>query len=320
MIKSIYYAKKIIERQVRNKQYEMIDEVFSKYQKGYYWTNENIDYYLKLANLKNTSKALTVTSTGDHTFNLIYHGINNIDTFDINNLTEYFALGLKRAMIIEYNYFEFINMINYIADPYISLEQLTDIINNLTYNMERKHQIFWRQIIDYNYKLQKKTGTNLNLIHMLYIGVYAKTTSLNNNSYLQDEYSYENFRLKLIKANISFKNCDALDLSNAFKDKKYDLILLSNILDYVNSRWGNNWGYNELYGYIKSLDCISNQDAVIFLKYIISYIDNGKVKDHIFHNSIITSEDFQDSIYEVPKHTTSSERDGIILRRVKIDK
>ena len=41
MIKSIIYAKKIIARQVRNKTYEQAVSNFTKYQKAFYWSNEN---------------------------------------------------------------------------------------------------------------------------------------------------------------------------------------------------------------------------------------------------------------------------------------
>lgn len=320
MIRAIIYAKKIIERQVKNNKYEMIGEDFTKYQKGYYWTNENIDYYLGMFNLESKNNALAVASTGDHAFNLVANGIDNIDTFDINRLTEYLVLGLKRTMIAVYNYYEFLAMQNHMANPEISLEELTDIISSLTYHMDSKYRIFWQSIIDYNYKLQKKYGTNLNLIHMLYIGVFARTCHLNNNTYLYDEYVYEDFRSKLGNANITFKGTDALDLAKEFKGKKYDVIMLSNILDYANTRWGNNWGINELEAYIKSLEGISNEDAIIFVKYIISYINSGVVKSHIFHDSSIMPSDLTDQIYPIPKYTSSSSYDGMILRRVKIDK
>ena len=320
MIRAIICAKRIIERQVKSHNYEMINEDFSKYQKGYYWTNENIDYYLGLVNLKEKNNALVVASTGDHAFNLVTKGVYDIDTFDINRLTEYLVLGLKRAMIEVYNYYEFLAVQNFIADPEISLEELTDLISGLTYHMDKKYRIFWREIIEYNYKIQKKYGTNLNLIHMLYINVFAMQCHLNNNTYLYDEYIYEDFRSKLGKANITFKGADALDLAKIFKDKKYDIIMLSNILDYANTRWGNDWGITELETYIKSLEGISNEDAIIFVKYILSYMNSGVVKSHIFHDSVITPEEVTEKIIPVPKNSSTRECDGIILRRVKIDK
>ena len=320
MIKAIIHAKRIIERQVKQNDYEMISEDFSKYQKGYYWTNENIDHYLGMNNLKNMHSALTVAGTGDHAFNLVVHGISEIDTFDINKLTEYLVFGLKRTMIDVYGYYEFLAMQNLIADPQISLDDLTDIISGLTFHMDTKYRIFWREIIDYNYKLQKKNGTNLNLIHMLYVGVFAWNFHINNNTYLYDEYMYEDFRNKLGKANITFKGVDALDLSKAYKGKKYDIIMLSNILDYANATWGNNWDINQLETYVKSLEGLSNDNALIFIKYILSYMKGGVEKPNLFHDSSIVTSEITDEIYSIPKNNTSKECDGIILRRVKIDK
>ena len=53
MILAVMYAKKIIERQVKNGNYDLISSRFTKYQKGFYWTNENDASYLNLVNLKN---------------------------------------------------------------------------------------------------------------------------------------------------------------------------------------------------------------------------------------------------------------------------
>ena len=67
----------------------------TSYSKVYLWTNENIDAYLNIVDISSKENALSVLASGDQTFNLITKGIMNIDTFDTNKLTEYFALGLS---------------------------------------------------------------------------------------------------------------------------------------------------------------------------------------------------------------------------------
>ena len=320
MIRAVIYAKSIIEKQVRNSEYSVIDSFFKKYQKGFYWTNENIGSYLNIFDLNNRKKALSVMASGDHVFNLIYRGISDVDTFDINRLTEYFVLGLKRTMILKYDYYEFLYMINYIIEPNISLEELTNILIYLIKDMDLKYKLFWEEILNFNYHIQKFYGTNLNLMLMLYVSPFAKTSHINNNDYLLDPYCYEEFRNKLKNANISFKGVDAIDLSKKFKGKKYDLILLSNVLDYANARWGNNWDKERLEEYLKSLEGISNEDAIIFVKYIINYLSSSQIKDQLFYDSCIKREDIDDSIVVIPKTTSSTIKDGVILRRVKIDK
>jgi len=207
-----------------------------------------------------------------------------------------------------------------IASPGLPLETLTDIINDLLPYMEEKYQIFWKEIINYNYKLQKRYKTNLNLMQMLYIGIFPPHSHINNSTYLYDEYCYEDLRCRLNSANITFKGVDALELAKHFNGNKYDIILLSNILDYANNKWGDNWDYQKLEEYLKSLENLMKNDGVIFYKYILSYIKDGVKKDKIFHDSSISSSDILDEFYQIPKVTTSKESDGIILRRVKIDK
>jgi len=320
MFRAIVYAKKIIERQVKNGDYDVINSYFTKYQKGFYWTNENIGCYLNAVNLEGMENALTVAGSGDIAFNLINKGINNVDTFDINRLTEYFILGLKRTMILKYNYYDFLFMINRIADKDISLEELTSILISLTKDMDFKYKLFWEEILGFNYHIQKIYGTNLNLMMMLYVGTNARMSHLNNNSYLLDPYCYEEFRRKLGMANISFKGVDAIDLTKKYRGKKYDLILLSNVLDYADGRWGSNWNKEQLEEYLKSLESITNDDGVIFVKYIINYITEKGFKEQIFYDSSLSREDVDDPIVEIPKHTSTTISDGVILRRVKIDK
>lgn len=317
MIRAIIQTRKIIERQVKKENYEYISSTFSKYQKGYFWTNENIACYLNMIDVSNKKSALCVNGTGDHIYNLILKGFSNIDTFDINKLTEYYSLGLKKAMILKYDYYNFIEMANLISSPMLSLETLTDIINDLLPYMDGKYQIFWREIINYNYVLQKRCGTNLNLIQMLYIGTVLPINYLNNNMYLLDEYCYEELKTKLNRANITFKGVNALDLGKHFKDKQYDVILLSNILDYANATWGNDWDYEKLEEYLKSLEKLASNNAVIFYKYILSYIKDGVIKENIFHDSSIKQEEIKDKFYVIPKNSTNTVQDAIILRRVQ---
>ncbi len=66
---------------------------FGEYDKFYPYTNECISGYLRFVDFIKKNSALSVLSSGDHVFSLISHGINNVDTFDINRLTEYYALG-----------------------------------------------------------------------------------------------------------------------------------------------------------------------------------------------------------------------------------
>lgn len=73
-----------------------IREVFSKYNKLYLYTTENIKEYM-IDDLSEKS-VLSVTGSGDHFLNAAYMNASVIDTFDINKLTIY-LLKLKKCAI-----------------------------------------------------------------------------------------------------------------------------------------------------------------------------------------------------------------------------
>ena len=84
MDESTLYAKEMIKNQVNQKRITNVFEPFSKYSKGYLWTNENIKEYINKKYISEYNSALSVTGSGDHLFNLILNNVLNIDTFDTN--------------------------------------------------------------------------------------------------------------------------------------------------------------------------------------------------------------------------------------------
>ena len=167
-------------------QMEMINEKpFSAYSRSYFCTNENIKNYLKIINLSEKENALSVLSSGDHPFNLISLGIMNIDTFDINRISPYFALGLKRALIIKYNYLEYLKIVKKLSNKYISLEELTAILNDLLPLMDKHDRKFWQAIINYNYFRQKDSYQNINLFYLITQNAYSFKKSIKGNIFLE---------------------------------------------------------------------------------------------------------------------------------------
>ena len=167
MEKCIEGAKWLIDYQVSHNQICNIGKPFTEFQKVYSWTNENISAYLELANFKNKNNALAVMASGDHAFNLATNGIRDIDTFDTNRLTEYYALGFKRAMILKYDYYTFIIKSRLINDDNVSIEEISNLILELLPYMENRHANYWKSIVDFNFKVQREVGTNLNLFKIL---------------------------------------------------------------------------------------------------------------------------------------------------------
>ena len=60
------------------------------------------------------NNGLTVLGSGVYAFSLITNGVMNVDTFDINRLIEFYALGLNRAMILKYSYQECLDIMRII--------------------------------------------------------------------------------------------------------------------------------------------------------------------------------------------------------------
>lgn len=315
MEKCIQSVKETIERQVKMGECSFFGEPFSRYQKFYYCTNENISEYLNLANFNGKSDALSVMGSGDHIFNLITMGITNIDTFDTNELTEYYVLGLRRAMILKYDYEEFRYLtISLLRSNQVKTEEINEIINGLLPYMDIKYRIFWKSIIDFNYKIQREYGTNINLFSL----ISAKNLVVPEfNNYLNNKTNYNLLRERIKQANISFKCVNAVNLAEEY-DGKYDFILLSNIIDYFFKSWGMAWKYPKLREYEKELEKITNDGGVIFLKYIMSYVKRSVSCERIFPNSSTTKKDLTDEeVHKISVPFDDVAYAGMVLKRVK---
>ena len=322
---SVAGAKWLIRGQVNIGEICNIGTSFSEYQKVYPWTNEYIKAYLELADFSNKERALSVMASGDQTFNLIVKGFDEIDTFDTNRLTEFYVLGFKRAMILKYDYHTFIRKMIMVNDGNTSIEEINELILELLPYMEKKHAMFWKQIIDYNYRLQREKGTNLNLFSLITLDNSLKNMDnlinvIGFNNYLYDDASYEALRSRLGSANISFKCVNAADLAKKFKDKKYDTILLSNIPNYFAIRWELEFGPKELQEYERELGSIMNDGGTIFLNYIFNYgVGDTAIKSSVIGTSSIREKDLTngEEIYRLPFAPNKRVFDGMILKRIR---
>ena len=228
-------TKKLIERQVKDGFYFDLIDYKSICQPVYLWTNENVRGYQNL--FEGKKNVLSVLSSGDQIFNMLLKGVIKIDTFDNNGLTEYFTLGLKKAMILKYSYEEFLiktkKMCSSHDNPAMSLDELSVFVKELLPYMEERYAKFWNEIVEFNYKLQKNNKKSKDLFDMLCANnIFSLNSLKNRNQYLFSKEDYELLRSNLLKSTITFKLANAIDLKNSFNDK-YDLIFLSNILNYL---------------------------------------------------------------------------------------
>ncbi len=269
MSNGIGYAKHIIKKQLKIGDYNYFNILFSKYRQVYLKTNENIEDYLKIVDFSQIKKALTVLSSGDHPFNLAFNGVKEIETFDTNLMTEHYALGLKRAMIEKLSYDEFVFTMAKFYNPNTSLEEITTIILDLLPFMEMKSRIFWQKLAEFNYKAQKNCEKPLNLMLMLAIDTHTLNGEdlIKGNSYLANEDNYNKLKSIIGKININFQRNNAIKLAKNYNDK-FDLILLSNILDSGCTFWGEYWAYSDFRTFRNELETILNDDGLVFYNYI----------------------------------------------------
>ncbi|MBQ4584297.1 MAG: hypothetical protein IJA94_05375 [Bacilli bacterium] len=203
-----------------------IQRKFLEYSGYYKFTNE---YLGRLILKKNYSaeflsekRLLTVLSSGDQAFNFINQGVMTVDTFDINRLTEYFALGFKKVALETLTYDQFENLFkNFLVDSARDLEK------GVIENAPEEYKWFWTE---FKYALKQNGFPNPSVFDLAKRMDYYRVKSSNVNPYLCSVDDYKNFQQQLSKAKITFQQCDIKELPT--KLAKYDLVLLSNIVEY----------------------------------------------------------------------------------------
>ena len=288
--------------------------LFAGYQRVYFQTNENIDSYLGIYDLNHKKNALCVAGSGDQAFSLIAKGINDIQLFDINKLTEYMILGLKKAIILKYNYSEYFEIMFKLVNLQTNFRDIYNIINDLIPYMEEKYQYFWLEVINYYKMLQLSEKTNYNLIKMLSLTNIEQIVK-NNSSYLNSNEDYDKLRNNLKECIINFKSVNAITLENDFQNNKFDLILLSNILDYFHLYWGNNWPISYLEKYVNGLCNIMNNDSILYLHYAFT----PYIWPRIFNGTNIKISNLPQyyEIKEIVNLNNLKQKDMIILKRMR---
>lgn len=316
MNETIERTKKIIKEQVDANKIFMSGEAFSKYQKVYFNTNENIKGYL--SDISGKYNALTVLASGDHVLNLIYKDIFNIDSFDSNLLTEFYVFGIRYAMISKYNYKDYLSVLSIIIGKNTSLELITTIIEELLPYMDNKYRLYWKSVNEYNYKLQSSNNTNLNIFYLLTLGIGKLDEIILRNSYLLNENNYNKLKTNLFKTNISFKNIDAFDLKEHYKNK-YDLILMSNIFDYMYRKFGMMYNYRNIEEYVNILESMLREKGILYLNYIYSYSINSFDRKYIMDYSNVKKEDIKNSlVLKIDSYKGYEKaKDGVILIKTR---
>ncbi len=244
---------------------------FYKYSRVFLATSENIKGYLEQSEF-NKNRALTVLASGDHVFNLIYHGLQEIDAFDINVLT-YFIYHLKKAMIKVLTYQEFMQCYYYF--------RCTDYNNEIIKTIEWIKRLLPPEVYEYFRRIMEFVQMyNIPLSHLSY-GVRTDTTAL--NAYLENEEAYQSLKNKLEDADVNLHFGDVMTIPKRVAGN-YDIILLSNIADYLGSLT-DPLKINEFEAYLAPFKNMLNDDGVL-----INYLYHAN-RDNIINRSSISLQD-----------------------------
>lgn len=250
-----------------------LQEEFKTYARGYLFTTEYIDQYLKQLKISK-GKALTVLSSGDHIFNLLLRGVTNIDAFDINKLN-YFTFYLKRAFILHLSFYEFKKLETYFSkDQY--LPYVYEYLHRSKMDMPEEVFHYYESLIQYKYTKKERQ----NSLRGLYIP--SRTSYIPSNTYLKKEASYMELRKKLEDLKLTLYFGDAREIPPNL-ESEYDIILLSNIADYIGSKSAP-LEYEDFKKFIDSYFSLLNKEGVV-----VSYL-YGLFYKYIIQNSHITKE------------------------------
>lgn len=197
-----------------------------KYQSIYMFATENIHEVINSIDVKDKS-ILTVSSSGDHIFNMLLNGAKSIEAYDINYFTKYYFY-LKESAIRTLNYNEFIDF--FFGRKY-SLKK--DVFNEQKFKLvienikDKESKLFWDIL------LSGCGGKRLYKSNLFFRNHYSKNTYIECNDYLRKEENYKALQQLLNNYNYTFYLVNIFnDISN-IPNKEYDIIYLSNILDRI---------------------------------------------------------------------------------------
>ena len=199
------------------------DKTFTEHSFIYKKTNERLQDILDIFSDKD--KILCVIGSGDQILNALLNRPQKIDAFDISIYPKYF-LELKIAAIKTLTREEFIdffiNDINYKKEDYYDDLFYEKIIKELDGDVRD----FWKYLFDFNdwYDIYNSMLFSTEPV--------IKEYALVQNKYLNEEEYYK-LREILKTTKINYIQSDILNLDI---DDNYDLIYLSNIIQYVDPK------------------------------------------------------------------------------------
>ena len=200
-------------------------EMFNSFSIIYRGTNEAVSNEIYQDLLKDRERVLTITASGDQLLNSILLGCQEITCVDISRLTKYYAM-LKLAAIqtlTKEEYLEFFT--GKLNEDLLSYE----LYEKVREELDEDATLFWDSL--YNYYDEVEINESCLFSHE----VMNRGIMLRNNPYLDGD-NYEKTKAMIRGAKISFRDGNIYQMFH--NSPTYDLVNLSNIIEYTKNRTG----------------------------------------------------------------------------------
>lgn len=261
---------------------------FNSLSKVYSFTTENIAGYFEYLDFINKN-VLTVAASGDHIINAFYKGAESVCGFDINYLALIFT-ELKLVALQELKYEEFLQF--FLINEKDDIKKNMNALDYWTYENRLKTHLSQNavEILDTLYQNFNNNGYDLRNSYIFNNKYDNNTVKLKSNLYLKSEIDYNKAKESLKEKEIILLNSNYKDI-NLLYATKCDIILMSNISDYIKDIYGIESNYIEEY-----------------ITEIIQKFKNAT-------NKVVCA-----YLYDIEKNTYRTEIDNPILRRKVFNK
>jgi len=207
-----------------------VGQVYDKKAIIYKNANENLKEIFTKYNIKNKD-VLTVLASSDQALSFYYAKAKTIDTFDRNYLTLYYYYLRKWLILYKNQLYPSHKFINFTGNGDIELYHLVCSIIPQS-DKEKEAQIFWKKFMEYN---------------------EYKSNFLFEDRYCLEDKPFDN-EIEKIKNffdnEVTFNNIDITE--PVYLNKQYDIVYLSNMLEYEEVEDKRNIVKNNLENLLKS--------------------------------------------------------------------
>lgn len=268
---------------------------FNNLSQIYSFTTENIAGYFEQLQFKNKD-VLTVSASGDHIINSFYKGAKTVIGFDINYLALIFT-ELKLFALENLDYKEFLHF--FMINDEDNIEKNQNVLNfNIYINKLRKYLLKnTAENWDILYKNFNNNGYDLRNSYIFNNKYDNNSVKISSNLYLKSETEYNKAKKRIKQKEITLINSNYKDINchDLPKIVDCDLILMSNISDYIKDLYSKKSSYLEQYikDIIQNLKNKTNQIVCAYMYDIQntkcrSEIDNPIFRKEIFNKLNIT--------------------------------